>query len=172
MSQSPPMKKLIKWMEQRIELDKNEKSDKIVAGSPKFTIWSGHDSSITTFEIFMKLTFGTKYILPIFSSTILFELHKNEDKNIYEIKYFVNDEILLTIDYEDFKKKVLEIIWNDEKIEEFCQFSIINSNKIDKIKIENKKYKRIIVVLILIILSSLSLNIFYLFKRKKKIKDN
>ena len=172
MSQSPPMKKLIKWMEQRIELDKNEKSDKIVAGSPKFTIWSGHDSSITTFEIFMKLTFGTKYILPIFSSTILFELHKNEDKNIYEIKYFVNDEILLTIDYEDFKKKVLEIIWNDEKIEEFCQFSIINSNKIDKIKIENKKYKRIIIVLILIILSSLSFNIFYLFKRKKKIKDN
>ena len=109
MSQSPPMKKLIKWMDQRIELDKNDQRDKIVSGSPKFTIWSGHDSSIATFEMFMKNIFNTKFIFPSFCSTILFELHKNEEKNIYEIKYFVNDELLLTINYNDFKMKVLEI---------------------------------------------------------------
>ena len=172
MSQSPPMKKLIKWMDQRIELDKNDQSDKIVSGSPKFTIWSGHDSSIATFEMFMKNIFNTKFIFPSFCSTILFELHKNEEKNIYEIKYFVNDELLLTINYNDFKMKVLEIIWNEQKIEDFCQFSIIKSEKIDNLKTENKKYRIIIVFLILIIISSLSFNIYILFKGRKKIKDN
>ena len=172
MSQSPPMKKLIKWMDQRIALDKNGQSDKIVSGSPRFTIWSGHDSTISTFEMFMKHVFGTKFIFPSFCSTILFELHKNEENNIYEIKYIINDELLLTINYNDFKKKVLEIIWNEEKIEEFCQFSIIKSNEIEKIKIENTKYKKIIGVLILIILSSLSYNIYNLFKGRKKIKND
>jgi hypothetical protein len=172
MSQSPPMKKLIKWMDQRIELDKNGQSDKIVSGSPRFTIWSGHDSTISTFEMFMKHVFGTKFIFPSFCSTILFELHKNEENNIYEIKYLINDELLLTINYNDFKKKVLEIIWSEEKIEEFCQFSIIKSNEIEKIKIENTKYKKIICVLILIISSSLSYNIYNLFKGRKKIKND
>ena len=159
MSQSPPMKKLIKWMDQRIELDKNDQRDKIVSGSPKFTIWSGHDSSIATFEMYMKNIFNTKFIFPSFCS-------------IYEIKYFVNDELLLTINYNDFKMKVLEIIWNEQKIEDFCQFSIIKSEKIDNLKTENKKYRIIIVFLILIIISSLSFNIYILFKGRKKIKDN
>ena len=83
MSQSPPMKKLIKWMDQRIELDKNGQSDKIVSGSPKITIWSGHDSTISTFEMFMKHVFGTKFIFPSFCSTILFELHKNEENSLH-----------------------------------------------------------------------------------------
>ena len=82
MSQSRPIKKLIKWMDQRIELDKKGQSDKIVSGSPKYTIWSGHDSSISNFEMFMKHIFDTKFIFPSFCSTILFELHKNEERNI------------------------------------------------------------------------------------------
>ena len=72
-------------------------SDKIISGAPRYTIWSGHDSSISTFEMFMKYTFNTKWIFPSFASTILFELYKIEDKNIYEIKYFVNDELLLLV---------------------------------------------------------------------------
>ena len=82
MSQSPPLKKLIKWMDQRIELDKKGKGDKIISGSPRYTIWSGHDSSLTTFEMFMNHIFNTKWLFPKFSSTILFELHKNEQKNV------------------------------------------------------------------------------------------
>ena len=104
---------------------------------------------------------------------ILFYLQINNYlRKVYEIQYFVNDELLLTINYNDFKKKVFEIIWNDEQIEEFCQFSIVKSVKINDIKIENRKYKTIIAVLILIIISSLTFNIYNLFKDRKKMKDN
>ena len=110
MSQTPPMKKLLKWMDERIELDKKGESDEIIGGSPKYTIWSGHDSSISTIQMFMKHIFGTKWIFPIFSSTVLFELHKNENINknnsIYDLRYYVNDELLLQIDYYLFKEKV------------------------------------------------------------------
>ena len=168
MSQSPPLKKLIKWMDQRIELDKKGKGDKIISGSPRYTIWSGHDSSLTTFEMFMKHIFNTKWLFPKFSSTILFELHKNEQKNIYEIKYFFNDELLLTLNYDDFKIKVMDIIWSEEKIEKFCQFSIISS---EKMNIEIRKFNKIIIGLIILLLSSLSFNIYYCLKKKKKIKE-
>jgi hypothetical protein len=169
MSQSRPIRKLIKWVDQRIELDKKGQSDKIVSGSPKFTIYSGHDSSISTFEMFMKHAFGTKFIFPSFCSTILFELHKNEEKNIYEIKYFVNDEMLLNINYDDFKRKVLDIIWNEKKIEKFCQFNIITADRMD---VEIKKYYKYIVVLILLLFLSASFNIYNLFKGRKKLKEN
>ena len=168
MSQSPPLKKLIKWMDQRIELDKKGKGDQIISGSPRYTIWSGHDSSLTTFEMFMKHIFNTKWLFPKFSSTILFELHKNEQKNIYEIKYFFNDELLLTLNYDDFKIKVMDIIWSEEKIEKFCQFSIISS---EKMNIEIRKFNKIIIGLIILLLSSLSFNIYYCLKKKKKIKE-
>ena len=69
-------------MDQRIELDKKGKGDNVVSGSPRFTIWSGHDSSIANFEMFMKINFNSKWIFPGFSTTVLFELHKNEEKNI------------------------------------------------------------------------------------------
>ena len=169
MSQSPPIKKLISWMDQRIEFDKKGKGADIISGSPRFTIWSGHDSSISTFEMFMKHVFNTKWIFPGFSSTILFELHKNEEKNIYEIKYFVNDEMLLTINYNDFKDKVMNIIWSEEKIEKFCQFSIINT---DKMKVEIKKYQIFITIIIILLIGSISFNFYNCLKRSEKLKEN
>ena len=169
MSQSPPIKKLISWMDQRIELDKKGKTDDIISGFPRFTIWSGHDSSISTFEKFMKQVFSTKWIFPEFSSTILFELHKNDETQLYEIKYFVNDELLLTANYDDFKNKVMNVIWTDEEIEKFCQFSIIH---IDKMKLEAEKYHIIIIVLIILLIVSNCFNLYNWFKRIKKIKEN
>ena len=169
MSQSPPIKKLITWMDQRIKLDKKGKGDNVVGGSPKFIIWSGHDSSISNFEMFMKINFNTKWVFPGFSTTVLMELHKNEEKNIYEIKYFVNDEMLLNINYDVFKRKVLDIIWNEEKIEKFCQFNIITADRMDA---EIKKYYKYIVVLILLLFLSASFNIYNLFKGRKKLKEN
>ena len=169
MSQSPPLKKLITWMDQRIELDKKGKSDNIISGSPRFTIWSGHDSSITTFEMFMKIMFNTKWVFPLFSSTILLELHKNEDNNEYEIKYFVNDELLLTINYNDFKNKIMDIIWTEEKIENFCQFNIITA---DKMNLEIRKYQKIFVILMLLLIVSITFNAYSWFKGNKKLKEN
>ena len=89
-------------------------------------------------------------------------------KILYEIKYFFNDELLLTLNYDDFKIKVMDIIWSEEKIEKFCQFSIISS---EKMNIEIRKFNKIIIGLIILLLSSLSFNIYYCLKKKKKIKE-
>ena len=173
MSQTPPVKKLIKWIDERIKLDKEGKTDEIIGGAPKFTIWSGHDSSISTFQMFMSNIFGTKWNFPVFSSSIIIELHKNIDvnvnKNNYELLYYVNDELLLKIDYYKFKKEVNEYFWSDEEIERFCNFSIINVEKMNKII---KKYKWIIVILTLAFCISIFLNIRYFFKNRGKQKEN
>ena len=169
MSQSPPLKKLITWMDQRIELDKKGKNDIVMGGSPRYTIWSGHDSSISTFEMFMKIMFNTKWVFPFFSSTILLELHKNEEKNIYEVKYFVNDEMLLTINYNDFKNKVMNIIWNEDKIEKFCKFNIITA---DKLNLEIRKYQIVFAILIILFIASITFNVYNMYKGKAKIKEN
>ena len=173
MSQTPPIKKLLKWMDERIELDKKGESNKIISGSPKYTIWSGHDSSISTIQKFITLIFGTKWSFPSFSSTVLFELHKNENinktnGNIYELRYIVNDEILLKIDYFKFKDIVNENLWTQEKIDNFCQFSIIN---IMKMNIRLKKYQYIILIISLILLISIFFNIRNFFKAKRKQKE-
>ena len=169
MSQTPPIKKLIKWMDERIELDKKGETNKIIGGSPKYTIWSGHDSSISTIQMFMNLIFGTKWSFPIFSSTVIFELHKIDENENYEIIYYVNDEKLLKIDYYKFKNKVDKNLWSQEQIDSFCQFSIIN---VEKLNVLVKKYTLIIIILALILLISIFFNIRNFFKSKEKQKEN
>ena len=167
MSQTPPIKKLLKWMDERIELDKKGVPDKIIAGSPKFTIWSGHDSSISTMQMFMYYNFGTKWSFPFFASSILFELYKNDnDKNEYELRYYVNDALLFKIDYYKFKNKVNENLWSQEQIDNFCQFSIINISE------RNRKFYWIISFLVLLLIISAVFNIKNFLDNRKKIKEN
>ena len=173
MSQTPPVKKLIKWMDERIELDKKGESNNIINGSPKYTIWSGHDSSISAIQMFMTYIFGTKWSFPIFSSTVLFELHKNDNvsdlnENMYELIYYVNDEILLKIDYFKFKNKIKENLWEQENIDNFCQFSIINVTKMNDIV---KNYKWIIFIMALLLIVSIFFNIKNFFHLKRKQKE-
>ena len=176
MSQTPPIKRLMKWMDERIELDKKGQTDAIIAGSPKFTMWSGHDSSIASFQMFMNTLFGTKWSFPAFSSSVIIELHKNYDaikdninQSSYDFLYFVNDELLLKIDYYKFKNKVNEYLWTEEEIENFCDFSIINTEKMNKII---KRYKWIIISLVLAFCISILFNIRYFFKNNGKQKEN
>ena len=170
MSQTPPIKKLLGWMDKRIELDKKGETDKIIGGYPKYTIWSGHDSSISTIQMFMKNVFGTNWTFPFFSSTVIFELHKLEDnKNNYELRYYVNDELLLKIDYFIFKIKIGQNLWTEKEIENFCQFSIIDSGKMNK-KIKNDKW--LIAILALISFISIIFNIKTFFNNRTKQKES
>ena len=124
MSLSPTMRQLLLWMENRIKLDKEGKTDEIVGDSPKYTVWSAHDSSLAANEMFFKYVFGTKFINPVFGSTIIIELHKNDtsENNSYYIQYFMNDELLLKIDYNIFKKNILKLLWTEKEINKFCKF--------------------------------------------------
>ena len=55
-----------------------------------------------------------------FGSNQIFLLIKNG--NTYEIKYFYNDELLLNINYDEFKNRILDLMKKNEKdLVYFCQ---------------------------------------------------
>ena len=66
----------------------------------------------------MKLVFDIPLKYPIFSSNIFYELHKDNDT--YYVEYYMNDELLLRMSYEEFKEKVKTIIWSDDRIMQYC----------------------------------------------------
>ena len=172
MSLSPTMRQLILWMDNRIKLDKEGKGHIPINGSPKYTVWSAHDSSLAANEMFFKYIFGTKFVYPIVSSTIIIELHKNdsEQNNTYYIQYYMNDELLLEIDYNLFKTRVLEYLWTDKDIDKFCKFSNISEYKA---KMHN--YQICLFITFLLLLISLFINSKLFFKlnklKEKKSKE-
>ena len=114
---SPSMRKILIWMDKRIEQDQSP--NKISNyDEPKFVMYSGSDSSIAPFQIFMKLVVDIPLKYPIFSSSIFYELHKDNDT--YYVEYYMNDELLLRMSYEEFKEKVKTIIWSDDRIMQYC----------------------------------------------------
>ena len=115
---SPIMSNLLNYMKMRINLDKNGKSDKIIASSPKFVIISGHDTSLAPVDIFMYSVFNVNYEPATYAASQIFELWKNGTK--YYVNYVVNQEIKATFDFEEFYKKVKEKIYNKDEVNHIC----------------------------------------------------
>lgn len=104
---------LIEYMENRI----NNK-DKL-----KMVIDVGHDFTIGPMELFMYETFGIDYTICYFSCNLYFELHKVQDNNKkdeYYVKYYVDEELKLNINYDLFKKKIISKLWSEKEKDEFC----------------------------------------------------
>ena len=81
--------------------------------SPKFLSYIGHDSIIASMQLVLNQLFNVTIKVMNYGTNQVFLLFKKDEK--YEIKYFYNDELLLSIDYEEFKKKILNLIKNNEK---------------------------------------------------------
>ena len=169
MSLSPTIQQLIFWMDNRIKLDKEGNDQLAINGSPKYTVWSAHDSSLAANEMFFKYVFGTKFIYPVVSSTIVIELHKNdsESNNTYYIKYFFNDELFLEIDYDLFKTNALKYIWSENDINKFCKFY-----NISEYKSKVNTYQICLLITFLLLLISLYVNSKLFFKMKKLNEKN
>ena len=48
-----------------------------------------------------------------------FCLYKNENDS-YIVKYYFNEELLLEISFDEFKKGIYSIAWKDYQVEDFC----------------------------------------------------
>ena len=57
---SPSIKKIIKWMDNRINRDMNGGYAESNYQEPKFVMYSGHDMTLAPFELFFKKAFKTK----------------------------------------------------------------------------------------------------------------
>ena len=103
---------MIKYMDLIINSPESE--------SPKFVSYMGHDSTIAAMQVILHQLYKVPFKLMNFGSNQIFLLFKN-DQN-YEIKYYYNDELLLSIDYVEFKKSILDLMKKNEKdLIYFCQ---------------------------------------------------
>ena len=87
---------------------------------PQFLSYMGHDSTISAMQVILNKLFNVPFKLMNYGSNQIFLLFKNG--NNYEIKYFYNDELLLTINYDEFKKDILNLLKkNDKNLDNFCR---------------------------------------------------
>ena len=87
----------------------------------KMVIDSGHDVTVAPMQLFMQKAFNIQATICGFSCNLYFELHKVEVINEYFVKYLVDDVNKLQIKYSIFKEKVLQNIWTDKQIKDFCK---------------------------------------------------
>jgi len=177
MSQTPIIKNLINYMEKRIFIEEGILKENIYEKYPKFLIYSGHDSTLIGIMLWMKELFNCKTILPLFSSSIYFELYKNDNLSSlkgnfedYFIKYIINDEELIYLSFKEFKEKSEKYFWNDKEIFDYCKFDIVN---VDFKNNEIKFYLFIIfgMVILCLILFYYFICLFLKIERKKN-KEN
>ena len=161
---SPSFRKIVKWMELRINKDISKKRT-FSYGEPKFVMYSGHDMTLAPFQLFMKSLFGTRIQYTGFASNIYIELHKkdnlinNPTLDDYHVEYYIDDEIALNISFVDFKNAVLREAWSEERIMQYCQPPL------------EGRIILVVVVGLIVISFILFLTVSLLcFKRKKKKK--
>ena len=113
---TPHMVDLLDYMEKKV---KNESYYSYSA--PKMVIQGGHDTTVNLIQYFMFTAFNIPVKYVKFGAHIYFELHKDDNiNNKYFVRYFYDGEKLLEKDYYEFKKRVSEVIWSNQKIKEFC----------------------------------------------------
>ena len=139
------MNEFIHYMDKRIQNDinKNKNSNNDVDknlgdySNPKMLMISGHDTTISCYEIFLKEAFGMDdnfYRYPQFASQISFEvvtkegIEKGQKEEDYVVKYFFDDISLLNVSVPEFKNKVRKQIWDDETILTFCGYNKENKD--------------------------------------------
>ena len=126
------MEEFIYYMKERIELDRKESIQNLDDYSkPKMMLISGHDTTISCFEIFLMEALGEGldfYKYPDFAAQIAFEVTTSEDNKKgksyeeYFVNYYFNDEHVFNLTVDKFINKMNKQIWSEEKINEFCGF--------------------------------------------------
>ena len=164
---TPHMVDLLDYMEKKV------KNDSYYSYSaPKMIIQGGHDTTINLIQYFMYTAFQIPVKYVKFGAHVYFELHKDDTiKNKFFVKYYYDGEMLLEKDYYEFKKRVSEVIWSEEKIKEFC-FQENKDNK-DKEDGGNKsnKFDNLTIILfitngIFFISTIVFVSLFIFYKKK------
>ena len=177
LAESKLMKEVLYYMKLKIDEDiKNENYTLNVSdySSPKMLIYSGHDSTLTGEELFMIKYFGSEagltvennYIYPTYTTQLTFEVTRDNKKvnmnySSYNVTFYVNDNILVTIDFDKFQKVIEKNTWNQEKVIEYCEGKKNNQNK-------NSVQLYIIIGLSLVAFIFLIIIVILIFKIKNK----
>ena len=129
-SMSSSLKTLIKYMEERIVYDQgyDENSTELKDDkTPKFVMYSNNGLSLYYLQIFLNEAFNIPIRYPDFSSNQFIELHRKDGipykdltENDYHVEYYFNGELLLKVDFIEFKNQITQLEWSSRKINNFC----------------------------------------------------
>ena len=115
---SPSMKLLVNYAKLRVDEDiENSTLNNTInkSSSKKMLIVSGHDSTLSTQQLFIINSFGKDlefYRYPTFASQLAFEITRKDDNKTkrdysdYFINYYFNDELLLNMTLSEFLNKI------------------------------------------------------------------
>jgi hypothetical protein len=109
------MRKVLNWMELRIQINNNTKSD---YKAPKFVMYSGHDTTLSSLQNYFLQSLDIEIEYTPFASNMFLELRKYNDE--FYVEYYYNEKLKFNDTYTNFKNKIMKINWNDEKIDDFC----------------------------------------------------
>jgi hypothetical protein len=116
---SPTFRKIIEWMNKRIQLHKENKADLIKDDSPKMVFLSAHDSTLAAQSIFLNRIFNIPYNDTTFAASFQFELeYTNQSK--YIVNYIINGVKMKEFNYDEFVTNIKKNIKSQEEINNFC----------------------------------------------------
>ncbi len=90
-----------------------------VHNSPKYVLYSGHDTTLSSMQVFLKNAFNIEIQYIPFASQMV--IHLIQKENGLYVNYYFNDKLLLDIPYQDFKNKIEKMLWTQKEIENFCK---------------------------------------------------
>ena len=157
---SPIFRTIFNYMDRRIYINEHIEYKDINSSSPKYVIYSGHDSTCAAMDVFLKAEHNISYDKPEYTYSQYFELWEIDNK--YYIKYLVNQKEKGFYEYESFKKKTSEKLLPQDEVEEICY-----GEKNIIIKKENI-FKKIFLILIAIGIVAILLIISLIILEKKR----
>ena len=108
---------------------------------PKMVMVRGHDICISGLQLFFIRFFDlgiNKYIYPIYTSQMTFEITREDvdDEKLkylqfsdYKVNYYFNDKLIMNITFEKFAEIIEKVVWNDDRLYEFCVGDIKEKEK-------------------------------------------
>ena len=163
LTSSPVFRTIFNYMDRRIKLFEENSPDKIDPSSPKFVIYSGHDSTVAGIDVFLKSVFGIEYDNPQYTTSQLIELWHN--KSGYYVKYLYNQKEKGTYKLNDFKEKINKNILPEDEINEICRVKIISSIKKENI------FKKVFIIIIGMVIISFALLVSVTILKKYDTKN-
>ena len=163
LTSSPVFRTIFNYMDIRIKLFEENNPDKIDPSSPKFVIYSGHDSTVAGIDVFLKSVFGIEYDNPQYTTSQLIELWHN--KSGYYVKYLYNQKEKGIYKLNDFKEKINKNILPEDEINEICRVKIISSIKKENI------FKKVFIIIIGMVIISFALLVSVTILKKYDTKN-
>ena len=139
MSNSYTLHSIVNWMEKAISGYINNKNNSRNNNDDnqsyiKYVIFSAHDASIGALEHYMKFAFDLEPEYATFAETRFFELYyENENSTEAKVRYIKGNKTeKLSETFEEFKNKIDNTTWTDERVDNFCQFKVEEEKDINK----------------------------------------